>query len=62
MENSVTPMQVEEKVSPLRRAVPGLGYAVSLALSDVVEENHEQGYSYVAVISGVGLFEKGKPW
>jgi len=62
MDNSVTPMQVDQKVSPLRRALPGLGYALALALSDVVEKEHEKGYSYVAIISGFRLFEKGKPW
>jgi len=34
----------------------------SLAISDVVEEEHEHGYSYVAVISGFKLFKKGEAW
>ena len=61
MDNSVTPMQVDQKVSPLRRALPGFGYALSLALSDVVEEHHEHGYSYVAVVSGFARYRKEKP-
>jgi hypothetical protein len=34
----------------------------SLAISDIVEEEHEHGYSYVAVISGFKLFKKEEPW
>ena len=54
-------MQTEQETGPLRRALPGLGYALSLALSDVVEEHHEHGYSYVAVVSGFARYRKEKP-
>ena len=39
MDNSVTPMQVDQKVSPLRRALPGLGYALALAVCAVAEKS-----------------------
>jgi Tol biopolymer transport system component len=37
MDNPVRPMQMEEKLTPLRRALPGLGYTLSLAICAAAE-------------------------